>query len=151
MEIQGGRFDIADRLFFSVQESYRCATEDVADVRELIPEFYCLPEMFLNIQSLNFGKTQSGITVSGVILPVWSGGNPFRYIVGMKQALECDDTSKDLPDWFDLIFGYKQRGKEAVKSLNTFFYLTYDDLIDLDKIQEPHQRISIETQIINFG
>jgi hypothetical protein len=56
----------------------------VADVRELIPELYCLPEMFLNTQSLEFGKTQSGVVVSSVLLPAWSGGNPFKYVVGMK-------------------------------------------------------------------
>ena len=38
-------------------ESYRCATEDVADIRELIPEMFCLPEMFLNLSGLQFGKT----------------------------------------------------------------------------------------------
>lgn len=59
--IQGDKFDVADRLFYSFNESYRCAIEDIADVRELIPEFFCLPEMFLNISNLNFGKTQNGI------------------------------------------------------------------------------------------
>jgi hypothetical protein len=42
-----------------------------------------------------------------------------------------------LPEWIDLIFGYKQRGKEAQKALNTFFYLTYDDGYDFDKIVDP--------------
>jgi len=38
-------------------ESFRCATEDIADVRELIPEAFCMPEMYLNLASLDFGKT----------------------------------------------------------------------------------------------
>jgi hypothetical protein len=63
-------------------ESYRCATEDVADVRELIPEIFCLPEMFLNLHSLDFGKTQSGMSVNNVILPKWAGGNPWKFVAG---------------------------------------------------------------------
>jgi len=35
--------------------------------------------------------------------------------------------------------------------LNTFFYLTYDDGYDFDKIMDPQTRISVETQVINFG
>jgi hypothetical protein len=34
---QGGKFDIADRIFYSVKESYNYATSEPADVRELIP------------------------------------------------------------------------------------------------------------------
>ena len=50
-------------------ESYRCATEDVADIRELIPEMFCLPEMFLNLSGLQFGKTQTDHVVNNVLLP----------------------------------------------------------------------------------
>lgn len=63
----------------------------------------------------------------------------------MKQALESDHISMMLPEWMDLIFGYKQRGKEAEKALNTFFYLTYDDLVDIDRIFDPQLRVSVET------
>jgi hypothetical protein len=34
-------------------------------------------------------------------------------------------VSNHLHEWIDLIFGYKQRGKEAVDAHNVFFYLTY--------------------------
>jgi hypothetical protein len=40
-----------------MEEAYRSATEDFADVRELIPEFYYFPELFLNIENLDFGTT----------------------------------------------------------------------------------------------
>ncbi len=41
--LQNGQFDLADRLFFSFQESYKNAITSSSDVRELIPEFYYLP------------------------------------------------------------------------------------------------------------
>jgi hypothetical protein len=35
-------------MFFSMSEAYKSATEDISDVRELIPEFFFLPELFIN-------------------------------------------------------------------------------------------------------
>ena len=51
----------------------------------------------------------------------------------------------------DLIFGYKQRGQEAVTSLNTFVHVTYEGQVDLDSIEDPVERESIIAQIQNFG
>ena len=58
--MQNGKFDIPDRLFYSISDSYHCATEDLSDVRELCPEFYTIPEIFLNIDKINFGIMQTG-------------------------------------------------------------------------------------------
>ena len=58
IEIQGESFDCAERLFFSVKNAFHSSTREKCDLRELIPEFYTLPEMFLNINELKFGKTR---------------------------------------------------------------------------------------------
>lgn len=34
--------------------------------------------------------------------------------------------SNHLHEWIDLIFGYKQRGEEAINALNVFYYCTYE-------------------------
>lgn len=39
---------------------------------------------------------------------------------------ECEHVSNHLHEWIDLIFGYKQRGEEAVNALNVFYYCTYE-------------------------
>lgn len=36
------------------------------------------------------------------------------------QALESDYVSQHLNQWIDLVFGYKQRGREAVDAINVF-------------------------------
>ena len=42
--LQGGRFDKADRLFADVRRSWESASRDnLQDVRELTPEFFCGP------------------------------------------------------------------------------------------------------------
>jgi len=37
-------------------KSWMDCNEEMADVRELTPEFFYLPEMFLNINGYQFGK-----------------------------------------------------------------------------------------------
>ena len=53
--------------------------------------------------------------------------------------------------WVDLIFGYKQRGREAVAALNTFIHVTYEGAVDIDTVEDSLERASIIAQIQNFG
>lgn len=41
-------------------------------IQELIPEFYYLPEMFVNANSYNLGVMEDGTVVSDVELPPWA-------------------------------------------------------------------------------
>jgi hypothetical protein len=47
-QLQGGKFDIPDRLFTSIADSFRNASCELSDVRELIPEFFYFPEFLIN-------------------------------------------------------------------------------------------------------
>lgn len=63
LRLQNGRFDAADRLFFSVAESWASSTgRSNTDVKELIPEFF-LPgdgDFLINSNNLPLGKRQNG-------------------------------------------------------------------------------------------
>lgn len=152
LALQGGRFDVADRLFHDVGRSWKSASaENLQDVRELIPEFFYLPDFFANTNNFDFGETQRGKAVHDVSLPKWAKGDPHRFVRINRQALESEYVSKNLHLWLDLIFGYKQRGQEAIDALNVFVHVTYEDEVDLDNMVDPVQRASTIAQIQNFG
>lgn len=152
LALQGGRFDVADRLFHDIGRSWKSASsENLQDVRELIPEFFYLPDFFSNTNNFDFGETQRGKTVHDVSLPKWAKGDPHRFVRINRQALESEYVSKHLHLWLDLIFGFKQRGQEAIEALNVFVHVTYEDEVDLDNMVDPVQRASTIAQIQNFG
>ncbi len=59
--------------------------------------------------------------------------------------------SDNLHKWIDLIFGYKQRGQEAIKAFNLFHPFTYEGMIDIEKIKDPIEKMGIKCQINEFG
>ncbi|KJE90664.1 neutral sphingomyelinase activation associated factor, variant 1 [Capsaspora owczarzaki ATCC 30864] len=148
--LQNGRFDQPDRMFCSVAETWKSVRSQSGDVKELIPEFYSESDFLQNKNGLNLGMRQDMSRVNDVQLPPWAK-NASDFTAKCRQALECDYVSQRLHHWIDLIFGYKQRGPEAVKAANLFYYLTYEGAVDLDAITDPVERSSLEAQIHEFG
>ncbi|XP_072849882.2 neurobeachin isoform X4 [Pogona vitticeps] len=145
-----GKFDHPDRTVSSVARSWRNSQRDTSDVKELIPEFYYLPEMFVNSNGYNLGVREDEVVVNDVELPPWAK-KPEDFVRINRMALESEFVSCQLHQWIDLIFGYKQRGPEAVRALNVFHYLTYEGSVNLDSITDPVLREAMEAQIQNFG
>ncbi|XP_054087082.1 neurobeachin isoform X1 [Zeugodacus cucurbitae] len=150
LALQGGKFDYPDRLFSSISLSWKNCQRDTSDVKELIPEWYFLPEMFYNSSSYRLGHREDGTLVNDVELPPWSK-SPEEFVRINRMALESEFVSCQLHQWIDLIFGYKQRGPEAIRATNVFYYLTYEGSVDLDAISDPVMREAVENQIRNFG
>ena len=131
IELQGDGFDKRERQFISIIESWKNCMNENTDVRELIPEFYYLPEMFINLNQINFGKDEN--IKEDFEYPKWSKNNANLFIIKNRLALESDFVSENINDWVDLIFGYKQKGIEAEKATNLFFDFTYEGSIDINK------------------
>nr|XP_020447361.1 lipopolysaccharide-responsive and beige-like anchor protein isoform X3 [Monopterus albus] len=150
LNFQGGKFDHADRTFSSVARAWRNCQRDTSDVKELIPEFYYLPEMFVNANGYSLGVMEDGTVVSDVELPPWAK-SPEEFVRINRLALESEFVSCQLHQWIDLIFGYKQHGPEATRALNVFYYLTYEGAVNLSSITDPMLREAVESQIRSFG
>ena len=132
VELQGKNFDDPHRLFNSLKDSFWCATTQRADVRELIPEFFFFPEMFYNYNELNLGeikdkKTKNIYKVNHIKMPEWSNDDAYIFINKHRTILESPEVSEKINEWFNIIFGSRQRGKEAKKIGNLFLKSTYDE------------------------
>lgn len=151
--LQGGNFDHPDRLFYSIEKAWSSASkENMTDVRELIPEFYYLPEFLLNSNGYDFGLRQGdGGAIDTVVLPPWAKGDPKIFIAKHREALESEHVSKHLHHWIDLIFGHKQRGEAAFEATNIFHHLSYHGAKDLETIEDPVERLATIGIIHNFG
>ncbi|XP_030761038.1 neurobeachin isoform X2 [Sitophilus oryzae] len=150
LALQGGKFDYPNRLFSSIALSWKNCQRDTSDVKELIPEFYFLPEMFINSSRYRLGVDEDGRPINDVELPPWAN-TPEEFVRINRMALESEFVSCQLHQWIDLIFGYKQKGPEAVRATNCFYYLTYEGSVDLDSIQDKVMKEAVENQIRNFG
>ncbi|XP_055695703.1 neurobeachin-like protein 1 [Lutzomyia longipalpis] len=151
VELQSGRFDVADRQFHSINQTWRQLMDSPNDVKELIPEFFYMPDFLRNINGLDLGMLQTTKEkISDVILPPWAQ-SPESFIAIHRRALESDYVSANLHHWIDLIFGYKQKGRAAIEALNVFYYCSYEGAVDLDKITDAKEREAIEGMINNFG
>jgi len=151
LKLQSGKFDKPDRMFWSLKKDWHNVIKNNAIVKELIPEFYGEDTSFLvNYNKIDLGVRQNGKRVNDVKIPKWAK-DPKDFLKINRAALESKYVSDNLQHWIDLIFGYKQRGQDAIASHNVFHYLTYEGAVDLDAISDPMERIAITIQINEFG
>ena len=143
IEIQGDKFDDPNRMFISIFRTFESASTLKDDVRELIPEFYTLPEIFQNKNNLNLaqGKTDANndkIIINDVELPPWSDDVPCDFITKKRKILE--KSSLKINKWIDIIFGSYQRGEKAEEIHNIFQAQTYERMVKIDNIKDVDMR-----------
>ncbi|XP_059473157.1 neurobeachin-like protein 1 isoform X2 [Neocloeon triangulifer] len=151
IELQSGRFDVADRQFHSIPQTWKLLMDNPNDVKELTPEFFYFPEFLENQNKFDLGLLQgTKDRVTDVVLPAWAE-NAEDFIEKHRKALESEHVSAHIHEWIDLIFGWRQRGQPAVEALNVFYYCSYEGAVDLDAIADPFEREAVEGMINNFG
>ena len=156
IELQGKNFDDPNRLFNSLENSFECAITQKSDLRELIPEFYCLPEMFYNLNNLNLGeiindKTKKPELVNDIEMPQWAGkGDAYMFVKKHRELLESIEISEKINEWFNIIFGSKQKGKAAKAIGNLFIKQTYEDYDEIHNNAEYTDRI-YQNRMVEFG
>ena len=143
IEIQGEKFDDPDRLFTSMKKTFESATTLKDDVRELIPEFYTLPEMFLNINNLNLSQNKVNsenkiAVINDVELPPWSNNFAYTFVIQLRKNLENDKLK--INQWLDLIFGVKQKGIKAEEANNIYMGNSYQGNVKIESFKDIDTR-----------
>ena len=134
IELQGSSFDDPNRLFNTMEASFYCASTQKSDLRELIPELFCFPEMLLNNNDFNLGEIKDPSTkeqkmkiIQEVVAPKWCKNNAYDFIKKHRELLESFEISSHLNEWLNLIFGSLQKGPAANKIHNLYNRQTYED------------------------
>ena len=143
IEIQGDKFDDPERIFISLTRTFETASTLKEDVRELIPEFYTLPDMFLNKNNLNLTQDKLDaegkiITVHNVELPPWCNNISYNFVAKMRKNLERNELK--INKWVDLIFGSLQRGEKAEENHNIFMAQSYEGMVKIDSVTDYDTR-----------
>ena len=143
IEIQGDKFDNPDRMFLSISRTFESASTLNDDIRELIPEFYTLPDIFQNKNNLNLAQGKTDVNndkteINDVELPPWSNDVPSTFIAEKRKILERSDL--EINKWIDIIFGSYQRGEKAAKINNIFQAQTYERMVKIDSIKDDDMR-----------
>uniref|UniRef100_A0A8C1LXJ7 Neurobeachin b n=1 Tax=Cyprinus carpio TaxID=7962 RepID=A0A8C1LXJ7_CYPCA len=92
LNANGNKFDHPNRTFSGIARSWRHCQRDTADVKELIPEFYYLPEMFVNSNGYCLGDRDDGVPVCDVELPAWAK-KPEDFVRINRMATEAQIQS----------------------------------------------------------
>ncbi|CAI9714704.1 lysosomal-trafficking regulator-like isoform X2 [Octopus vulgaris] len=151
LNFQDNHFDLPDRTFHNMAVTWKLSSyQSISDVKELIPEFFFQPEMFLNSEGFDFGTKQTGDLVWDVQLPSWCQGNARLFVLIHRQALESPYVSENIHRWINLVYGYKQQGDSAVQAINVFHPATYFG-VDVDSEKDPVHRQALITMIKTYG
>ncbi|XP_074919504.1 protein FAN [Chelonoidis abingdonii] len=138
--LQNGKFDHADRTFNSIAETWKNCLDGATDFKEVSSQK--LLEVTLPDCSVLFSISK----ILNFFLI-----DPDDFLQKSQNALESQYVSEHLHEWIDLIFGYKQKGREAIAAHNVFHPLTYEGGVDLNSIMDPNEKVALLTQILEFG
>ena len=90
---------------------------------DFLIHYQYLPELFYNLNELNLGTAvNNGINklVGNIDLPPWAKESGYMFINKHRELLESPEISEKINEWLNIIFGSKQKGKEAKKINNLY-------------------------------
>ena len=141
--MQDGKFDVASRLFTSIENSYNRVISTSFNFRELIPEFFFCSEFLVNNDNIPLNSD-----IENVELPPYAK-SPIHFIYLHRQALESEYVSAHLHEWIDLIWGYKQDGQAAEEADNAFDPHLYPNV--WKEFPDPEEKEQIEELLKHVG
>ena len=164
IEFQGEGFDDPNRLFYSIPKTMMNTLSRKSDYREMIPELFYMPEIFENLNNLQFKTISTGEDIDEVqffssennnkdldnkiinknILNLDNSPNfqKYKFLSEIRENLE---NEKKINQWIDLIFGVEQKETE-----NHQAYFEKQSHINFENNSELYNNPLI-LQSIDFG
>ncbi|EFO65139.1 Lipopolysaccharide-responsive and beige-like anchor protein [Giardia lamblia P15] len=160
--LHDGKYDNPDRIFSSVADLWNSVkVTNLSECRELIPELFYAPNMFLNESSHDFGIKSTGEAVHDLVCDSMNATgcvackdildtylHTVLYTLINRERLAQYTVFPSLYQWCRLLFGDKQ---SSLAHFNIYYWLTYPDSVALDCISNFSTRISTYSQLKNFG
>jgi hypothetical protein len=141
------KFDHPNRMFISVKETWEIL-EKYSDNRELIPEFFYQPEMFINLNCNNFGRrTSDSRRIDDVLIPEGTS-NAVDFVYQHRLILDSKHISGNLNFWIDNIYGSYQLEKNK-ESLNIYNKESYEQEKNFEKKMEKYKKTMPQEKIIS--
>lgn len=140
IKIHDGHFDVADRMFKSI-DNFFSGLLSSDDSRESCPEFYSMPEMFLDLSNLKVNPNDKGMSFGDLIVPQQENNSVYNYVYKLRKILEGPDVSDHLNRWIDIMFGVAQKGQQALDICNLFMPYLYDDVWKENPKKEEEEMI----------
>ena len=146
IELQGEGFDNPNRLFYSVKKAMENTLTQKSDLRELIPEIYYFPDLFMNKNEFKFGLLLNGNNIDNIDINEEKEDKykKYEFLAQLKNYLEFDKLK--LNSWINLIFGKNQKtidNKEYYGN-EMYIHLKKDD-------QEKDVKDPLNMQRYDFG
>ena len=156
IKFQSKAFDIPDRQYSDMKQTiFLC--QKMFHNREMIPELFSIPEIYINLNDNDFGKQKEGVRVHNISFKPYSN-NSFEFCYLIKNLVNNNiEINNNINKWFDFIFGVNQLGnytqnknlsskeKENLKSLRRFNNYCYGQFYNLKKLSIEAQKRN-ETQ-----
>ena len=79
--------------------------------------------------------------VNDVGLPLWANNDGYIFIKKHREFLESQKINEKINEWFNIIFGSKQKGNPAKKINNLYLEQTYEDF------EEKYNKLSTEENL----
>ena len=115
IELQGDGFDNPNRLFSSIEETFNNIITQKSDLRELIPEFFYLPEMFINLNFFYFKDKKNEELVDTVKIPMNISSN--------DQDNNIKEINQYYKDGLNIINNHKNINKD--EEYEIFLFIDY--------------------------
>ena len=142
IKLQENKFDSPARQFYSILETYNIFKENPQLNMELVPEFYFMPEFYLNINYCNYGILKVGGKNS--LINNLEIGPCFHQILEIINYHQTNINSEciypKINKWIDYVFGENQQSMKK-DSFYNFPKECYEKFVKED-INEEFKKIS---------